>query len=112
MTSLYCVFGGILQEMLCYQWSWLVQVPGNWVQSTPSPVQWLSPTELVTALSPSSGRDHPTRQLSLNPLSLADSRDYTCTASYDEGTPKKSGTETVTPISKSPPFLTSLYRYL
>ena len=53
-----------------------------------------------------------TRQLSLDPLSLADSGDYTCTASYDEGTPKKSGTETVTPISKSPPVLTSLYRYL
>ena len=52
-----------------------------------------------------------TRQLSLDPLSLADGGDYTCTASYDEGTPKKSGTETVTPISKSPPVLTSLYSY-
>ena len=49
----------LLQWLVRYQWSWLVQNPGKWVQSTPSPVQWLSPTELVTALSPSSGRDHP-----------------------------------------------------
>ena len=49
----------LLQKLVRYQWSWLVQVPWKWVQSTLSPVQWLSPTELVTALSPSSGRDHP-----------------------------------------------------
>ena len=48
----------LLQLLVRYQWSWLVQVPWKWVQSTLSPVQWLSPTELVTALSPSSGRDH------------------------------------------------------
>ena len=52
-----------------------------------------------------------TRRLSLDPLSLVDSGDYTCTASYDEGTPKKSSTETVTPTSKSPPVLTSFYSY-
>ena len=55
-----------------------------------------------------------TRQLSLDPLSLADGGDYTCTASYttDRGTTvTRSYTETVTPISKSPPVLTSLYRY-
>ena len=52
-----------------------------------------------------------TRHLSLDPLSLTDGGDYTCTASYDEGTPKKSDTERVTPISKSSPVLTSLYSY-
>ena len=53
------LFHSVLQRLVRYQWSWLVQVPWKWVQSTLSPVQWLSPTELVTALSPSSGRDHP-----------------------------------------------------
>ena len=54
-----------------------------------------------------------TRRLSLDPLSLADGGDYTCTASYtaDGGTTvTRSDTEIVTPISKSPPVLTSLYR--
>ena len=53
-----------------------------------------------------------TRQLSLDPLSLADGGDYTCTASYttDGGTTvTRSDTERVIPISKSPPVLTSLY---
>ena len=55
-----------------------------------------------------------TRQLSLDPLSLADGGDYTCTASYttDGGTTvTRSDTEIVTPISKSSPVLTSLYSY-
>ena len=54
-------------------------------------------------------------ELSLDPLSLADGGDYTCTASYttDRGTTvTRSDTEIFTPISKSPPVLTSLYRYL
>ena len=53
-------------------------------------------------------------ELSLYPLSLADGEDYTCTASYttDGGTTvTRSDTEIVTPISKSPPVLTSLYSY-
>ena len=44
-----------------------------------------------------------TRRLSLDPLSLADGGDYTCTASYttDRGTTATgSDTEIVTPISK------------
>ena len=52
---------------------------------------------------------------SLDPLSLADGGDYTCTASYtaDGGTTvTRSDTEIVTPISKSYPVLTSLYSYL
>ena len=56
-----------------------------------------------------------TRQLSLDPLSLADGGDYTCTASYttDRGTTvTRSDTKIGTPISKSSPVLTSLYRYL
>ena len=59
--------------------------------------------------------DSRARQLSLDPLSLADGGNYTCTASYttDRGTTvTRSDTEIVTPISKSPPVLTSLYRYL
>ena len=55
-----------------------------------------------------------TRQLCLDPLSLADGGDYTCTVSYttDRGTSvTRSDTETVTPISKSSPVLTSLYSY-
>ena len=39
-----------------------------------------------------------TRQLSLDPLSLADSGDYTCTASYDEGTPKKVAQKQLHPL--------------
>ena len=53
-------------------------------------------------------------ELSLDPLSLADGGDYTCTASYttDRGTTvTRSDIEIVTPISKSPPVLTSLYSY-
>ena len=53
-------------------------------------------------------------ELSLDPLSLADGGDYTCTASYttDRGTTvTRSDTETVTPISKSSPVLTSFYSY-
>ena len=53
-------------------------------------------------------------ELSLDPLSLADGGDYTCTSSYtaDGGTTvTRSDTEIVTPISKSPPVLTSLYSY-
>ena len=65
----------LLQWLVRYQWSWLVQVPGKWVQSTPSPVQWLSPTELVTALSPSSGRDHPPLNKLLTQLTVAWSPD-------------------------------------
>ena len=53
------LFHWVSQWLVRHQWSWLVQVPGKWVQSTLSPAQWLSPTKLVTALSPSSGRDHP-----------------------------------------------------
>ena len=55
-----------------------------------------------------------TRQLSLDPLSLADGGDHTCTASYTtdgETTVTRSDTEIVTPISKSSPVLTSLYSY-
>ena len=55
-----------------------------------------------------------TRQLSLDPLSLADGGDYTCTASYttDRGTTvTRSDTETVTPISKSSLVLSCLYSY-
>ena len=54
------------------------------------------------------------RFLSLDPLSLADGGDYTCTVSYttDRGTTvTRSDTETVTPISKSSPVLTSIYSY-
>ena len=54
------------------------------------------------------------RVLSLDPLSLTDGGDYTCTVSYttDRGTTvTRSDTEIVTPISKSSPVLTSLYRY-
>ena len=29
----------LLQRLVRYQWSWWVQVPWKWVQSTPSPVQ-------------------------------------------------------------------------
>ena len=53
-------------------------------------------------------------ELSLDPLSLADGGDYTCTASYtaDGGTTvTRSDTEIVTPISKSSLVLTSLYSY-
>ena len=53
-------------------------------------------------------------ELSLDPLSLADGGDYTCTASYttDRGTTvTRSDIEIVTPTSKSPPVLTSLYSY-
>ena len=53
-------------------------------------------------------------ELSLDPLSLADGGDYTCTASYttDRGTTvTRSDTEIVTPIRKSPSVLTSLYSY-
>ena len=60
----------LLQKLVRYQWSWLVQVPWKWVQSTLSPVQWLSPTELVTALSPSSGRDHPPMNKLLTQLTV------------------------------------------
>ena len=52
-------------------------------------------------------------ELSLDPLSLADGGNYTCSASYtaDGGTTvTRSDTERVTPISKSSPVLTSLYR--
>ena len=59
-----------LVYLLLHQWSWLVQVPWKWVQSTLSPVQWLSPTELVTALSPSSGRDHPPMNKLLTQLTV------------------------------------------
>ena len=55
-----------------------------------------------------------TRQLSLDPLSLADGGNYTCTASYttDGGTTvTRSDTEIVTPISKSSPVLSCLYSY-
>ena len=55
-----------------------------------------------------------TRQLSLDPLSLAGGGNYTCTASYttDRGTTvTRSDTEIVTPISKSSPVLTSFYSY-
>ena len=61
-----------------------------------------------------SDKDLVTRQLSLDPLSLADGGDYTCTGSYttDRGTTvTRSDTEIVTPISKSSPVLTSLYSY-
>ena len=53
-------------------------------------------------------------ELSLDPLSLADGGNYTCTASYttDGGTTvTRSDTEIVTPISKSLPVLTSLYSH-
>ena len=58
--------------------------------------------------------DKVVRVLSLDPLSLADGGDYTCTVSYttDGGTTvTRSDTEIVTPISKSSPVLTSLYSY-
>ena len=55
-----------------------------------------------------------TRHLSLDPLSLADGGNYTCTGSYtaDGGTTvTRSDAEIVTPISKSSLVLTSLYSY-
>ena len=61
-----------------------------------------------------SDKDLVVSELSLDPLSLADGGDYTCTASCttDGGTTvTRSDTEIVTPISKSSPFLTSLYSY-
>ena len=53
-------------------------------------------------------------ELFLDPLSLADGGDYTCTVSYttDRGTSvTRSDTEIVTPISKSSPVRTSFYSY-
>ena len=61
-----------------------------------------------------SDKDQVVSELSLDPLSLADGGDYTCTASYttDRGTTvARSDTEIVTPISKSSPVLTSFYSY-
>ena len=61
-----------------------------------------------------SDKDQVVSELSLDPLSLADGGDYTCTASYttDRGTTvTRRYTEIVTPTSKSSPVLTSLYRY-
>ena len=74
-------------------------------------ILWEGPSTIEQTVDTS---DKVVSELSLDPLSLADGGDYTCTASYttDRGTTvTRSDTETVTPISKSSPVLTSLYSY-
>ena len=77
------------------------------------PILWEGPSTIEQTVDTTDSR-LVTRQLSLDPLSLTDGGDYTCTASYttDRGTTvTRSDTETVTAISKSSPVLTSFYSY-
>ena len=98
----------------------MVQIPWKWVQSTLSPVSdnsvstlWEGPSTHEQTVA-TSGKGLVVSVLSLDPLSLADGGDYTCTASYttDRGTTvTRSDTEIVTPTSKSSPVMTSFYSY-
>ena len=77
------------------------------------PILWEGPSTIEQTVDTTDSR-LVTRQLSLDPLSLTDGGDYTCTASYttDRGTTvTRSDTETVTAISKSSPVLISFYSY-
>ena len=75
-------------------------------------IQWLGPSTDEQIVDTTNNRVV-TRQLSLDPLSLARGGDYTCTASYTvdgQTTVTTSDTERVIPISKfSPSYLLALF---